>query len=215
MKLDPVDTKKIRTLVRLVLGRRPDAIEVGRKVRPARPRPNPDPKPSEGYWDAVNIVVLDEANLEEGWEDLEGFERLQGLKVERSKSGEVELDLYCRMDGWRSLENVSVRIGKDGTMRGWNTSKGERIEDARMLPEDAVEAPAPWEPCKAPVDADGNRLMCWSIPPEAQGQPVEREYVIHDGTYYRRTHDRATRLTTYARRPVLDSDPEPWNGEPA
>lgn len=71
-----------------------------------------------------------------------------------------------------------------------------------------------WEPCDEPHGDDGEPIGGWHVPPECAGQTVERAYSMEGGILHRRVTDRSDRSVVYARRELLDSDPEPWNREP-
>lgn len=58
--------------------------------------------------------------------------------------------------------------------------------------------------------------MRFHIPPEYQGQIVERAYALFDGCVYRRTTDRSDKSVTYEVTYASDDDQgDYWNGAPA
>lgn len=71
-----------------------------------------------------------------------------------------------------------------------------------------------WTGCDEPRDEDGDELH-WYVPPECQGQIVERAYAISGDCLYRRRRDRSNRSVEYAVRGIADGEePDPLNREP-
>lgn len=83
---------------------------------------------------------------------------------------------------------------------------------SEMVPPASVPVPR-WRACPEPLD-DGGEPLGYHVPPECQGQIMERAYAMHDGMMYRRSTDRSDRSVRYEARELLDADPDPWNREP-
>lgn len=86
----------------------------------------------------------------------------------------------------------------------------ETLDELELGPRAGTSAAPAWRPAKRPGDD-----LSWHVPPECQGQIVERAYAIDGDSLYRRISDRSDRSERYEVREIGPAEePEPWNREP-
>jgi transcriptional regulator with XRE-family HTH domain len=130
------------------------------------------------------------------------------LKAHREALGLTQMDLARESGvGRRSIQRAEAQGRCSALVL---RALEETLDELALGPRSAADAAPDWRPAKRPGDD-----LSWHVPPECQGQTVERSYAVEGDYLYRRVYDRSDRTERYEVREIGPAEePEPWNREP-